>query len=108
MDTKDKKQAIAFKGTLNDRFQIIHSLGEEGGNGKAYLAWDTQNNTRVAIKKMKTNNDKDRVMVEKEGLVMSKIDHPNVLKVISYGECVYQCASTKKKGKWLYLVLELA
>lgn len=96
-----------YKGILNNRFYIITSLGEEGGNGKAYLAVDSHTNQRVAIKKMKTNLVKDKEMVQKEGEAMQRVDHPNVLSVISYGEGV--CVDRNgNQETWLFLILELA
>ena len=105
--TKPSNAPEYFKGTLDGRYYIIESIGEEGGNGKAFIAWDVNTSSRVAIKRMKTNSEASKAMVKKEGDKMSLVDHPNVLKVISYGEGKFKSPSGKEQT-WIYLVLELA
>lgn len=72
---------------LRDRYQILKVLGR-GGMGKVVSARDLQLDRTVAIKViLQTHADPDlRTRFRREGQLLARIDHPNVLKVFDLGE----------------------
>ena len=60
------------------RFDLIRKLGE-GGMGRVYEAWDTQNEARVALKTISHNNPNHLFLFKQEFRSSSQISHPNLI-----------------------------
>lgn len=77
-------------GTRIDRYEL-RNLAGEGGMGNVYGAVDTKIGGTVAVKVLaapadgKPPSDKLRQRFLREVLTISRIDHPNVIKVRDYG-----------------------
>jgi len=82
---------------------LLKTIGE-GGNAKVKLAFDIDNQTKVAIKIMREYDENTKNMVLQEAQVMCNVKHLNVLQVIKYGEGPVEKAN-KKGGKYLYIAL---
>ncbi|MEI7990393.1 MAG: serine/threonine-protein kinase, partial [Chloroflexota bacterium] len=73
------------------RYQIVAPLGE-GGMATVYKAFDTRLESDVAIKFIRRENipanQMERMIVrfEREAKRMAKFQHPNIVKVMDYGE----------------------
>lgn len=83
---------------INDRYQIIKTIGE-GGMANVYLALDTILNRNVAVKVLRGDLADDEKFVrrfQREALSASKLTHPNIVEVYDVGE---------DKGKY-YIVME--
>jgi serine/threonine-protein kinase len=72
---------------LLERYADAQSLGV-GGMGQVWRARDTQLGRDVAIKLIHPSDDDDsyRARFEGEAMALSRIDHPNVLRLFDYGE----------------------
>lgn len=69
-------------------FRLQELLGE-GGMGKVYKALDKHENKTVAIKILNPHLMKDeenRRRLASEGRLLSSLNHPNIVKVIEFGE----------------------
>ena len=67
----------------------IHGILGEGGQGVVYRALDTKLNRPVAIKVMKRQYSADPDFVsrfEAEARITASLNHPNIVKVYSFGE----------------------
>lgn len=67
-----------------DRFKPIGVLGE-GTGGSVYLCRDTVLNKRVAVKCLKFQSDESLVAFQKEARINTRLEHPNIAKVIDFG-----------------------
>ncbi|RMD80387.1 MAG: response regulator, partial [Lentisphaerae bacterium] len=73
-------------------FRILNKIAE-GAMGIIFLALRQQDDRKVAIKILKINQlaadevEEARIRFEREAAVAQKIDHPNVVKLYSYGLC---------------------
>jgi serine/threonine protein kinase len=73
------------------RYHIIEQLGE-GGMAIVYKAYDTRLETDVAVKVIRTDNILPSVLdhalkrFEREAKLLARLLHPNIVKVIDYGE----------------------
>ncbi len=73
------------------RYHILEQLGE-GGMAIVYKAFDTRLETDVAVKVIRTENLAPSVLerslkrFEREAKALAKLNHPNIVKVIDYGE----------------------
>jgi len=73
------------------RYHILEQLGE-GGMAIVYKAYDTRLETDVAVKVIRTENILPSVLeralkrFEREAKALAKLNHPNIVKVIDYGE----------------------
>jgi len=73
------------------RYNILEQLGE-GGMATVYKAFDTRLETDVAVKVIRTDNLAPNVLArtrkrfEREAKALAKLTHPNIVKVIDYGE----------------------
>ncbi|MEG2457723.1 MAG: Stk1 family PASTA domain-containing Ser/Thr kinase [Bacilli bacterium] len=80
---------MIVKGTkINDRYQIIRTLGE-GGMANVYLAYDTILDRDVAVKVLRgdlANEEKFVLRFRREALSASNLNHPNIVKVYDVGE----------------------
>lgn len=73
---------------INDRYQIIKSIGE-GGMANVYLAYDTILDRNVAVKVLRGDLSQDEKFVrrfQREALSASSLSHPNVVEVYDVGE----------------------
>ena len=73
---------------INDRYQIIKSIGE-GGMANVYLAYDTILDRNVAGKVLRGDLATDEKFVrrfQREALSASSLSHPNIVEVYDVGE----------------------
>ena len=73
---------------INDRYQIIKTIGE-GGMANVYLAYDTILDRNVALKVLRgdlANDDKFVRRFQREALSASNLSHPNIVEVYDVGE----------------------
>ncbi|MGM9835028.1 MAG: Stk1 family PASTA domain-containing Ser/Thr kinase [Bacilli bacterium] len=73
---------------INDRYQIIKSIGE-GGMANVYLAYDTILDRNVAVKVLRgdlSTDDKFVRRFQREALSASSLSHPNIVEVYDVGE----------------------
>ena len=73
---------------INDRYQIIKSIGE-GGMANVYLAKDTILDRNVAVKVLRGDLADDEKFVrrfQREALSASKLNHPNIVEMYDVGE----------------------
>jgi serine/threonine protein kinase/LysM repeat protein len=73
------------------RYHILEQLGE-GGMATVYKAFDTRLEANVAVKVIRTENlpqsgvGRALKRFEREAKALAQINHPNIVKVIDYGE----------------------
>jgi serine/threonine protein kinase len=73
------------------RYHILEQLGE-GGMAVVYKAYDTRLETDVAVKVIRTENILPSVLeralkrFEREAKSLAKLTHPNIVKVMDYGD----------------------
>lgn len=73
---------------INDRYQIIKTIGE-GGMANVYLAYDTILDRDVAVKVLRGDLATDEKFVrrfQREALSASSLSHPNIVEVYDVGE----------------------
>ena len=73
---------------INDRYQIIKTIGE-GGMANVYLAYDTILERNVAVKVLRGDLATDEKFVrrfQREALSASSLAHPNIVEVYDVGE----------------------
>ena len=73
---------------INDRYEIIKSIGE-GGMANVYLAHDSILDRKVAIKVLRgdlENNEKFIRRFQREAKSVSDLSHPNIVEVYDVGE----------------------
>ncbi len=73
---------------INDRYQIIKTLGE-GGMANVYLAHDTILDRNVAVKVLRgdlANDEKFVRRFQREALSASSLYHPNIVEMYDVGE----------------------
>ncbi len=80
---------VIVKGAkINDRYQIIRTLGE-GGMANVYLAYDTILDRNVAVKILRGDLSSDEKFVrrfQREALSASSLSHPNIVEMYDVGE----------------------
>ena len=79
---------IAKGQKINDRYEIIRSIGE-GGMANVYLGYDTILDRNVAIKVLRGDLSNDEKFVrrfQREALSASPLAHPNIVEVYDVGE----------------------
>ncbi len=84
---------------LAGKYRILEQLAE-GGMGIVYVASQEPMGRRVALKVMKQEMVSDKASVKRffrEAVAVSKLDHPNTIKIYDYGE---------GEGSRLYIVME--
>jgi hypothetical protein len=71
---------------LGGRFQIEREVGR-GAVGVVYRAYDCVASRYVALKLIahRGNDDGDELRFEREGRVLSGLDHPNIVHVVAFG-----------------------
>lgn len=73
------------------RYHILEQLGE-GGMAIVYKAYDTRVETDVAVKVIRTENlpqnaiERALKRFEREAKALARLTHPNIVKVMDYGE----------------------
>lgn len=73
------------------RYHILEQLGE-GGMAVVYKAYDTRLETDVAVKVIRTENvlpsalERSLKRFEREAKALARLTHPNIVKVMDYGE----------------------
>lgn len=73
---------------INDRYQIIRSIGE-GGMANVYLAYDPILDRNVAVKILRgdlANDDKFVRRFQREAISASSLTHPNIVEMYDVGE----------------------
>ena len=73
---------------INDRYEIIRSIGE-GGMANVYLGYDTILDRNVAIKVLRGDMSNDEKFVrrfQREALSASSLAHPNIVEMYDVGE----------------------
>lgn len=73
---------------INDRYEIIRSIGE-GGMANVYLGYDTILDRNVAIKILRGDLSNDEKFVrrfQREALSASSLAHPNIVEMYDVGE----------------------
>ena len=73
---------------INDRYEIIRSIGE-GGMANVYLAYDIILNRKVAVKILWGDLAEDEKFVrrfQREAISASSLNHPNIVEVYDVGE----------------------
>ena len=77
-----------FIGITIDQYHILERLGE-GGMAEVYKAMDLNLEREVAVKVLRTdpkNFEKSSKRFEIEAKALAKLDHPNIVRVLDYGE----------------------
>ncbi|MBN2071778.1 MAG: protein kinase [Candidatus Krumholzibacteriota bacterium] len=69
---------------LPGRYTILHSLGE-GGTGHVYKVSDSVLDKTLALKILSDTDSKAHKTLEKEFEILSRLDHPNLVKVHDFG-----------------------
>jgi serine/threonine protein kinase/tetratricopeptide (TPR) repeat protein len=71
----------------NGRYQVKKFLGE-GGKKKVYLAHDSTLDRDVAFALIKTEklDEAGRTRVKREAQAMARLDHPNIVSVLDFGD----------------------
>jgi len=73
------------------RYHILEQLGE-GGMATVYKAYDTRLESEVAVKVIRTESMPQNAIAralkrfEREAKLLARLTHPNIVKVIDYGE----------------------
>src|SRR5512139_402250 len=76
---------------IGERYRIIESIGE-GGMAAVYKAYDTRLERNVAVKVIRKENftpaalDQVLKRFEREAKSLAQLSHPNIVKVIDFGE----------------------
>jgi signal transduction histidine kinase/tRNA A-37 threonylcarbamoyl transferase component Bud32 len=78
-----------FKEEINNRYQILEKIGE-GGTSVIFKANDNTNKQQVAIKFMKKEVTspyiEDLIRFRREIKIVSKLNHPHIIKLLGEGE----------------------
>ena len=95
---------------INDRYEIIKSIGE-GGMANVYLAYDTILDRNVAIKVLRgdlANDEKFVRRFQREALSASSLSHPNIVAMYDVGEDdgLYYIVMEYVEGKTLKQLLK--
>ena len=101
---------IAKGQKINDRYEVIRSIGE-GGMANVYLGYDTILDRNVAIKVLRGDLSNDEKFVrrfQREALSASSLAHPNIVEMYDVGEDdgVYYIVMEFVDGKTLKQLLK--
>ncbi len=77
------------------RYQLLELVGT-GGMGMVWGAWDPQLERRVAVKLVRFTSESSHVRMLREGQVLAKLSHPNLVPIFDVGVM----------GDQVYLVME--
>jgi len=77
-------------------YRLTEQVGK-GGFSEVWSAWDTRLNRLVAVKLIPSSTDDAQHVIQfkREALIVSQLDHPNILPLYDFGE----------EGTWRYLVM---
>lgn len=76
---------VGGKPTSIGKFKIIRVIGR-GGMGTAYEATDEHTGLKVAVKvSLDSANDELLGRFEREALIMKKLNHPNIVRLLDFG-----------------------
>lgn len=70
------------------RYHVIEQLGE-GGMATVFKAYDTRLERNVALKVIRSNQVQDELFLkrfEREAKALAQLSHPNIVKVLDYGD----------------------
>jgi serine/threonine protein kinase len=88
MPTPGRKPSAAEPSVVHlDRFHLLRILGE-GGMGSVYLAYDSLEQRRVAIKFLSDNLSGEKLHVDRfnrEARIGASLDHPHVVRTLLFG-----------------------
>ena len=76
------------EGTDIGRYHILEKLGE-GGMAVVYKAYDTQLERDVALKVLQSTQGTNEKFIKRfklEAKALAKLNHPNIVKILDYGE----------------------
>lgn len=95
---------------INDRYEVIRSIGE-GGMANVYLGYDTILDRNVAIKVLRGDLSNDEKFVrrfQREALSASSLAHPNIVEMYDVGEDdgIYYIVMEYVEGKTLKQLLK--
>ncbi len=82
------RQQLAAGTLIQGRYSIVRLIGQ-GGMAHVYLATDQQSGQSVAIKVMKSDLGQDEEFIKRfdtEARAASSLDHPNIVRVLDYGQ----------------------
>jgi len=82
------RHQLAAGTVIGERYSIVRLIGS-GGMAQVYLANDQQGGGSVAVKVMKSDLSQDREFIKRfdtEARAASSLDHPNIVKVLNYGQ----------------------
>src|SRR5262245_8894815 len=85
--------------TVVGQYRLLEAIGR-GAMGVVYRAQDPTTGAQVAIKLMAAEMSTDAELVERfrrEAMAAARLDHPNVTRILDYGE----------SGAQLYMAMEL-
>src|SRR5262245_40874352 len=87
--------AAAGPGIAIGRYRLLELVGA-GGMGMVWGAWDPELERRVALKLVRLASRESRERMLREGQVLARLSHPNVVPIFDVGEL----------GDQVYLVME--
>lgn len=85
------KELVTKNGGAFNRYYLLKNLGV-GGMGTVDLAWDAQQKTYVAIKRLHAKTSGNREILKRfhrEAEIMSSMDHDNVVKIFEKGNAPF-------------------
>ncbi|MBL0269427.1 MAG: serine/threonine protein kinase [Chitinophagaceae bacterium] len=89
-----------LKGSSADNQYQNQTFLTPGGMGDVYVADDTINNTKVAIKVIRITSDELRLLLEEEFKIAISLKHDNIVTTYYYGEF------SDSTGNYFYSVME--
>lgn len=81
----EQHDEIGLGTLLGGRYRIERVLGR-GGFGAVYLAKDEKLGRAVALKVLVATEEDSRLRFEREARVLAELDHPNVVRVLDFGD----------------------
>jgi hypothetical protein len=80
----DRDAAIERPGAAIGRYHLLELVGT-GGMGLVWGAWDPELERRVALKLVRTQSRESRERMLREGQVLARFSHPNVVQIFDVG-----------------------
>jgi Protein kinase domain len=87
--------AAGFVPVKIGRYQLLELVGA-GGMGMVWASWDPELERRVALKLVRSASPEGRARMLREGQVLARLSHPNIVPIFDVGEI----------GDQVYLVME--
>ncbi|TKR64055.1 hypothetical protein L596_024651 [Steinernema carpocapsae] len=110
IDRKNKPSPHAYEdwgsGSV-EKYQIIEQVGE-GTYGQVYKALDKKTNEKVALKKVRLENEKEGfpITAVREIKILRQLDHQNVVRLLDIVTDKRTAADQRKEKGAFYLVFE--